>query len=144
MTPLDPAVIRRKLGTIVGNLQALKDVADFSTERYQKDLFVRKGTERLLQEVIEAAIDINAHLMTQSGATLPDDYYQGFLGLADLGVLPKNLADALAPSAGLRNRLVHEYDAIVDALLLDAVRKAQVLFPQYVAAIERYLQRKTT
>ena len=144
MTPVDPAVIRRKLGTIVGNLQALKDVAEFTTERYQKDLFVRKGTERLLQEVIEAAIDINAHLMTQSGATLPDDYYQGFLGLADIGVLPKDLADALAPSAGLRNRLVHEYDGIVDALLLDSVRKAQTLFPQYVAAIERYLQRKTT
>jgi uncharacterized protein YutE (UPF0331/DUF86 family) len=98
MTPVDPAVIRRKLGTIVGNLQALKDVAEFSTERYQKDLFVRKGTERLLQEVIKAAIDINAHLMTQSGATLPDDYYQGFLGLADIGVLPKDLAEALAPS----------------------------------------------
>ncbi len=46
---------------------------------------------------------------------------------------------AMAPSAGLRNRLVHEYDAIVDAIVLDAVRKAQSLFPQYVAAIERYL-----
>lgn len=58
--------------------------------------------------------------------------------------LSRNLADALAPSAGLRNRLVHEYDAIVDAIVLDAVRKAQALFPQYVAAIERYLSSRTT
>lgn len=37
---------------------------------------------------------------------------------------------------GLRNSPVHEYDAIVDALVLDAIRKAQMIFPKYVAAIE--------
>jgi uncharacterized protein YutE (UPF0331/DUF86 family) len=64
--------------------------------------------------------------------------------MADYGVLSCELADALAPSAGLGNRLVHEYDAIVDAIVLDAVRKAQSLFPQYVAAIERYLSSRPT
>jgi uncharacterized protein YutE (UPF0331/DUF86 family) len=142
VTPVDPAVIRRKLGIITGNLQALESVSRRSLEHYRSDLFLRKGTERLVQELIEAAIDVNTHLLTQSGITLPDDYYQGFLGLTELGVLPKDLADALAPSAGLRNRLVHEYDAIVDALVLDAVRKAQDLFPKYVAANERYLTEK--
>lgn len=140
MTPVDPAVIRRKPAVIVGNLQALKAIAAVTPERYHGDLFLRKGTERLLQELIEAAIDINAHLLTQSGATLPDDYYQGFLGLAEMGILPRDLATALAPSAGLRNRLVHEYDAIVDAIVLDAVRKVQDLFPRYVAAVEGYLK----
>ncbi len=75
---------------------------------------------------------------------LHDDYYQGFLRLADCGVLPRDLAEALAPSAGLRNRLVHEYDAMVDASVLDAVRKAQDLFPRYVGAIERYLGQRFT
>jgi uncharacterized protein YutE (UPF0331/DUF86 family) len=37
---------------------------------------------------------------------------------------------------------VHEYDAIVDALVLDAIRKAQMHFPKYVAAIEGYLKKK--
>ena len=64
------------------------------------------------------------------------------MALADFGVLPRDLATALAPSAGLRNRLVHEYDAIVDALVLDAIRKAQTHFPKYVAAIEAYLKKK--
>ncbi len=92
--------------------------------------------------MIEAAIDLNTHILVQDGHGAPDDYYQGFLKLADHGVLTRELADALAPSAGLRNRLVHEYDAIVDAIVLDAVRKAQSLFPQYVAAIEQYLSRR--
>lgn len=144
MTPSDPDVLRRKLVVIVENLKALEPVALMSAQRYRDELFVRKGTERLLQEMIEAAIDVNTHILVQDGHAPPDDYYQGFVKLADHGVLPRDLAEALAPSAGLRNRLVHEYDAIVDAIVLDAVRKAQSLFPLYVAAVERYLSNRPT
>lgn len=144
MTPADPSVLRRKLLVIVENLTALESIAVMPPQRYREELFTRKGTERLLQELIEAAIDLNTHILVQDGHGVPDDYYHGFTRLADHGILSRNLADALAPSAGLRNRLVHEYDAIVDAIVLDAVRKAQALFPQYVAAIERYLSSRTT
>ncbi len=130
MTPSDPAVLRRKLAVIVDNLKALEPIASISPQRYRDELFTRKGTERLLQELIEAAIDLNTHILVQDRHGAPDDYYQGFLRLADCGVLPRDLAEALAPSAGLRNRLVHESDAIVDAIVLDAVRKAQDLFPR--------------
>lgn len=142
MTPSDPSVLRRKLVVIVENLRALERIAEMPPERYRADLFTRKGTERLLQELIEAAIDLNTHILVQDGHGAPDDYYQGFLKLADCGVLSRELAQALAPSAGLRNRLVHEYDAIVDAIVLDAIRKAESLFPQYVAAIEQYLSHR--
>jgi uncharacterized protein YutE (UPF0331/DUF86 family) len=144
MTPSDPSVLRRKLLVIVDNLKALEPIAAMAPQRYREELFTRKGTERLLQELIEAAIDLNTHILVQNGHGAPDDYYQGFVKLADHGVLSRELADALAPSAGLRNRLVHEYDAIVDAIVLDAVRKCQSLFPQYVAAVERYLVNRAT
>ncbi|HXF93322.1 MAG TPA: DUF86 domain-containing protein [Nitrospiraceae bacterium] len=141
MTPVDPAVLRRKLAVIIDNLRTLEQVVTMPLDRYRREVFTRKGTERLLQEAIEAAFDINTHLIVHSGATVPDEYYQGFLKLADLGILSADLAAELAPSAGLRNRLVHEYDAIVDTIVLDAVRKAQKLFPQYVKAVETYLER---
>lgn len=144
MTPSDPSVLRRKLAVIVENLKALEPVAAMSPDRYRDELFVRKGTERLLQELIEAASDLNTHILVQDGHGAPDDYDQGFVKLADHGVFTRGLAEALAPSAGLRNRLVHEYDAIVDAIVLDAVRKAQSLFPQYVATIERHLSNRPT
>jgi uncharacterized protein YutE (UPF0331/DUF86 family) len=143
VTALDPGVVRRKLGIIVGNLDALHPIADLSTDAYRLDLFRRKGTERLLQELIEAALDINAHVLVQEHARPPDDYHEGFALLAQAGVIPRDLAASLAPSAGLRTRLVHEYDDIVDAIVLDAVRKAIQLYPRYVEAIEAYLDRRT-
>ena len=56
-----------------------------------------------------------------------------------VGMLPRDLALALAPSAGLRHRLVHEYDRIDDAIVLEATARAQDLYARYVAAIDAYL-----
>ena len=139
MTPVDPAVVRRKLAVITGNLQALKPIERVNIDRYRADIFTRKGTERLLQELIEAALDLNMHLLAQKAEKLPDDYYQSFILLGELGILPKDRAVALAPSAGLRNRLVNEYEAIDDTLVLKALRQAQQLYPHYFAAVDRHL-----
>lgn len=142
MTPVDPAVIRRKLTAITTNLRALEPIATIDLSHYRTDIFTRKGTERLLQELIEAALDLNVHLLAQEGRKLPDDYYHSFILLGEHGILSKELAAALAPSAGLRNRLVHEYEAVDDAAIINAVRQVQELYPQYVAAVERHLAGK--
>ena len=142
MTPVDPAVVRRKLNVITANLQALEQVTTIDLATYRAEIFMRKGTERLLQELIEAALDLNMHLLAQTAHKLPDDYYQSFVLLGNLGILPKDLTAALAPSAGLPNRLVHEYEAIDDTVVIKAVRQAQNLYPQYVAAVERHLKGK--
>ncbi|MBI3014983.1 MAG: DUF86 domain-containing protein [Candidatus Tectomicrobia bacterium] len=140
MTPIEAEVIRRKLGIITENLRALQPVKSLSLEEYRRDLFRRKGTERLLQELIEAAVDINTHLTTAQGQGPPDDYYDSFLKMGDLGVLSSELANGLAPSAGLRNRLVHEYDLLDDELILASVRTAQDLYARYVKAVEDFLK----
>jgi uncharacterized protein YutE (UPF0331/DUF86 family) len=54
-------------------------------------------------------------------------------------VIPEASARALAPAAGLGNRLVREYDAIDDAIVLAAVRPACRQFGEYVASVEAYL-----
>lgn len=59
--------------------------------------------------------------------------------MADLGVLPPELGRSLAPSAGLRNRLVHEYEALDDAKVLVPIGTLLELYPRYVQAVEAYL-----
>ena len=112
MSPIDAAIIRRKLQRIAASLDGLRPVARLSLEEYRARFYERKATERLLQEAIEAALDVNAHLIAELGGEVPEEYYGGFLKVGQLGVLPVDLAGALAPSAGLRNRLVHEYETI--------------------------------
>lgn len=142
MSPLEEAIVRRKLSVIVENLRALEPITGLSREEYIRDLYKRKATERLLQELIEAAIDINTHIIFQSGHAVPDDYYESFLKVGALKIISLDLAEKLAPSAGLRNRLVHEYDLLEHSMVLDAVKLAEKLYAEYVGQIEKYLQSK--
>ena len=139
MSPLDAAIIRRKLQRITASLDGLRPIARLSLEEYRARFYERKATERLLQEAIEAALDVNAHLIAELGAEVPEEYYGGFLKVGQLGVLPTDLAGALAPSAGLRNRLVHEYETIDDAKVLASVGTLLQLYPRYIQAIESHL-----
>ncbi len=54
MSPVDAAVIRRKLGSIMAALEALRPLARLSIEEYRARLYERKAAERFLQEAIEA------------------------------------------------------------------------------------------
>lgn len=141
MTDLDRALVRRKLARILRNLDDLAPVEGLPLEAFRSERFRQKGTERLLQEVVEAAVDVNLHLLRVHGSPSPPDYYRSFTLLGDAGLIPGELAGALAPSTGLRNRLVHEYDDLDDGIVLDAVAEARRLYPRYVGAIEELLDR---
>jgi uncharacterized protein YutE (UPF0331/DUF86 family) len=129
MSPIDAAIVRRKLGHIMTALDALRPLARLSVDEYRARLYERKAAERLLQEAIEVVLDINAHLIAELGREVPEDYYGGFIKLGEVGILTADLARSLAPSAGLPNRLVHEYDAIDDAKVLVAIATTLDGFP---------------
>lgn len=139
MSPIEVEIIRRKLAIITENLAVLKPIETITKEEYIKDVYKRKATERLLQELIEAAVDINSHMIAQSSKTAPDDYYESFIKVGELGIISSNLAEKLAPSAGLRNRLVHEYDMLDHSLILEAVKMAEELYPEYIKEIETFI-----
>ena len=142
MSPFDTDIIRAKIAIILDDLKALEPIEQMSQDEYLRDLYKRKATERLLQELIEAAIDINTHIVVGSGYAPPDDYYQSFIRAGELGFLSPDLAEKLAPSAGLRNRLVHDYDRIDHAIILEAVSMAEELYPRYIQEISAVLSRQ--
>jgi uncharacterized protein YutE (UPF0331/DUF86 family) len=141
MSPLDREIIQRKLSIIVENLKALEPIQRLQPDEYIRDLYRRKATERLLQEMIEAAVDINTHLIVESGAAAPEDYYQSFIRAGEIGVLSPDLALKLAPSAGLRNRIIHEYNGIDHSIILKSVTMAEESYPAYVKEISEALSR---
>jgi uncharacterized protein YutE (UPF0331/DUF86 family) len=96
--------------------------------------------ERYLERAIGRMIDITYHLITESGHPPPSDYYQSFVGLGKLGILPPALAQEIAGCAGLRNRIVHEYNEIDPRKVYEGLRAAVRDIPLYLAHIHRYLQ----
>lgn len=141
MTPVDKEVVRRKLTVIIENLKALEPIKAMTLKQYANDIYKRKATERLLQELIEAAIDINTHIIVQTHNTIVDNYYESFIKMGDINVISAELAKELAPSAGLRNVLVHEYDALNNSIILEAVKVVSNNYYQYIKSVDKYVSR---
>ena len=124
MSPIDAAIVRRKLGHIMTSLELLGPMRGIPLQEYRGRVWERKGVERVLQEAIEAALDVNAHLIAELGHDVPDDYFGGFVKLGQLGILSEDLAAALD-----------------DVKVLAAVGTLLDLYPRYIQAIEAELLR---
>ena len=141
MTRFEADIVVRKLNNIKKYLKQLQKYADVDLAEYQKSFDQQMVVERLLHLLIESAIDINMHLVVSDGQPPPETYYDSFLELAEIGAIPANLAEQLAPSAGLRNRLVHDYDDLNSAIIHGAIDFALTLYSQYLEQIESHIQR---
>jgi len=142
MSPLEVAVLQRKLSRIVENLSEIRTLKALTIGEWRADAMRRAAAERWLHVCIEAAIDLNSHLLVGLGHPAPPDGYQSFLDLArHTKIIDADLASKLAPSVGLRNRLVHRYDDLDDALVLKGLGDASRLFPRYVELVSEYVGR---
>jgi uncharacterized protein YutE (UPF0331/DUF86 family) len=141
MSPLDRDLVRRKLAVIARDLEDLGAIEGLPLAVYDGDRIRQKATERLLQELVDAAVDINLHLIRVGGEDSPADHFTSFARVARLGVIPEELASTLAPASGLRNRIVHEYDRLDNSIVLRAVGFARSRFPEYLESVDRYLHR---
>jgi uncharacterized protein YutE (UPF0331/DUF86 family) len=61
--------------------------------------------------------------------------------LGGLGVLETGFATRIARAAGLRNRLVHDYDDLDQRMLFGALREAVDDVPTYTAAVHAWVKR---
>jgi uncharacterized protein YutE (UPF0331/DUF86 family) len=68
-----------------------------------------------------------------------DNYYESFTTLGELKIISPELAEKLAPSSGLRKRLVHEYDSLDNSIVLDPVKIAEELYLFYIKEVEAHL-----
>lgn len=136
----DPLIVRRKLNKMIEYLGQLEEVNQYSLENYLDNFFVRRTGERLIQLIVETATDINGHLIVSSGHKPPADYYSSFVKLGDYQILEQNFAKKIAPSAGLRNRLVHEYEEIDDKIVYKSIQKTIKSYKKYIRKIENHLK----
>ena len=89
----------------------------------------------------EEGIDINMQLLSAAGKPPPGDYYHTFLTLATLHVYPRTFARQIAWTTGLRNHLIHEYEAVDTLRVFRGLRPLQRLYQRYVRYVHAHLDR---
>jgi uncharacterized protein YutE (UPF0331/DUF86 family) len=78
-------------------------------EEILQDPYLQDVIERNLEVAAQAVIDISNRIISIGGFEKPRDYYEAILRLGETEVLPLDFAQNLAPIAGFRNILVHDY-----------------------------------
>jgi uncharacterized protein YutE (UPF0331/DUF86 family)/predicted nucleotidyltransferase len=136
---IDRELVNRKLSQMVEYLTALTPLQALSYADYLQQPLTRYAAERLLQLIVDTAVDINAHLIVELSGTPPQDYYDSFLKAAQAGVLSVAFALSIAQSTGLRNRLVHQYEAIDHLIVHSAIATAITQYTEYCQHITTFL-----
>ncbi len=141
MVELDRATVERKLALLLGYVGELRPLVGVSGPPVGGNV-VRRAIERLVQLVVEVAIDVNHLLAVGAGQAPPASGRESFETVERSGAVPPDLVRRFKASyVGLRNRIVHEYETLDDVLVLRAARRLVSDGLAYAAAVRAHLSR---
>ena len=132
------AGIERRLDELSERLARLKPLSDRPRIDFDKDPYLRDIVERNLEVSAQCCIDISHRIISIEGARKPIDHYDAILRMSELGVLQAGFARQLAPVAGFRNVLVHEYVAIDWDEVYSALHRLED-FERFAESVRRWL-----
>lgn len=136
----DKKLILRKLGEMSKQLEHLRQLIKLKEIELIGNEAQFYFAERVMERLIQAAIDINMHLVYDLKGETPRDYYSSFLALVPLKILPQAFAKRIAPSTALRNILVHEYQELDTPKFYKALKVAFKDYAKYVNCIEKFFE----
>ena len=140
---IDATLVTRKLLLITTDLEPLRAIHSRGRDAFLASPFDQAVVERLLERTVTRMIDVNYHLITGAGLPPPSDYHASFVQLRDIEVLDAAFAARIARAAGLRNRLVHDYEDIDAGKVYEGLEAALTDVPTYVSNVNAVLRRSS-
>ena len=143
MTPpaLDRDVVHLKLRAVRELLDDLDSLPGLTVQQLDRERLLRHAVERILTQLVELAAGINSHVAAALLGAGPVTYRESFGLAARAGVLSEELAGRLAPSAGMRDVLVHEYVEVQFDQIVAGTARARTDYRDYVASVADFLSR---
>ncbi|MEA4924301.1 MAG: DUF86 domain-containing protein [Syntrophomonadaceae bacterium] len=135
----DKDKICAKLDRLYNYYEELKNLSVISLEEYKCNSIYRRAIERTMQLIVECATDINNMILRMNGSKGASDYFNSFIDIAELNIIPVEFALQIAPSTGLRNILVHEYEEIDDTIVYRSIDLCLKHYLKYMDLINKYL-----
>ncbi len=112
MSALDLGLLADKLARVEKHLLRVEeklpaDAAGFLPATDSSDAVILH-----LWQAVQIVLDLATSSCVRLRLGTPATYAEGFLKLADGGIIPRDLAERLGRAAGFRNVVAHEYDTL--------------------------------
>jgi len=137
---VDPNRVRAKLATLRAYAHQLRTM---TTEEEPSDA-LRYARRYLVQAGAQVCIDLANHVIASAGWPTATEFRESFTRLEEHGVLDAELAGRLRDMAGIRNRLVHLYDEVDDALVARAAAENLADWDAFARAVAGLLAAEET
>jgi len=141
---VDRTLILRKLAEIEEYLAQIREFKDISVDQYSKDWKIQRIVERTLQMMIEACVDIAAHIISDRGYRIPKTYADTFKVLYEREILTEDLFKVMEKMAKFRNIIVHHYNTIEPEIVIGILKKNLEDLLLFKDAILNSLQKENT
>ncbi len=129
---VDREVLLRKLQKMQEYLDEIGSYSELTWSDYLGNKQIRRAVERLIQLIVDVAVDINTHSIVDAGGSPPDNAYDSFIKAAEFNIIDEELAKEIAPSTGERNILVHDYEAIDDRIIFESIPEVIEMYSKYL------------
>jgi uncharacterized protein YutE (UPF0331/DUF86 family) len=137
---VDAQTVTERLEALKGYLAELDHYARYNFDELTADFVVYRAAQHSLQLAAQAVVDIAVHIISADYNARVGDYRQAFESLGEEGVLPAAFAERLAPIAGFRNILVHEYLTVDPVKLYGSLVHSRADLYEFGQRVVEYLQ----
>lgn len=133
------ALVERKLALLVQYTDELSEVLGQDARDLRGNV-QRRAVERLVQLVVEVSVDVNGILASMNGMSAPATSRRSFEAALDAKAVSEPLVRRFkATYVGLRNRIVHDYDRIDDAIVARSASKLVDDAREYARQVKAYV-----
>lgn len=109
LDPVDEARLIRIVDFLEGELKDFPNFKNISRNQYELDSALRRNTERWVENIVNASIDIAKILLGSEKRKIPQTYRLALQELSLFENFSSEIAEKLAGFAKLRNIIAHEY-----------------------------------
>ncbi len=138
---IDQQIVIERLEALSVYIAELDHYAQYTSNELTADFVKYRATQHSLLLAAQAVVDIAAHIVAADLDERVQDYRQAIQSLGQAGILPSEFAEHLAPLAGFRNILVHDYLVVDPAKVYDLLIQGRADLKAFGRHISAYLQR---
>lgn len=132
---------------ILNNLRDFQNklsiLADFSKEEFHQDFTKIESAKHLLQVSIQSCLDIAYHIIADEGYRTPQDSYDALTILNEEGIIPDSFMPTLRQMVSFRNRVVHLYWDVDDAIIYDLLQQNLSDFDVFISFVLDFMDQQS-
>jgi uncharacterized protein YutE (UPF0331/DUF86 family) len=130
----------RKLAELETFINQMQEYSTITVKEYSKDWKIQRIVERTLQMMIELCVDITNHVIADKKYRVPTSYGDTFQVLEEEGLISDEQCNTMKKMAQFRNIIVHHYDKIDEAIVVNILRQNLKDFLEYRDSIIKIIK----